>query len=376
MKVNVKWRRLAATCAVVLMAAGAAGCRRAEIEATSPVAEFECQGSLIVIPGPSGLRSRLAFETTRKESIQSQLYAPAVVEADPQRFARIFPPLSGRLAKLHVQLGDTVTQGQLLATLHSSDFFAAQNEYVKAKNAVQLTSRALKRQQELLEHKIAAQKDVDQAESDYQSAKSDLDNATKRLLVYGFNPATDRFGQPLQVFSPLAGQVVDMASGRGEFRNDVSAALMTVADLSTVWLTANVPEKDLRHLRKGQNIQASLVAYPGEVFTGQVLFIAALVDPDLRVAKVRIAFPNPEGRLKPGMFATVNFLGVPEAQATVPTTAIVQSGQSAFVFEQVKPWTLQPREVTVGPQQGQRTVITKGLEVGSSILTKEGVLFQ
>ena len=105
----------------------------------------------------------------------------------------------------------------------------------------------MKRQQELFEHKIAAQKDVDQAASDYESAKSDLDNATKRLLVYGFNPETDQFGQPLQVFSPLAGQVVDMASGRGEFRNDVSASLMTVADLSTVWLTANVPEKDLRY---------------------------------------------------------------------------------------------------------------------------------
>jgi cobalt-zinc-cadmium efflux system membrane fusion protein len=296
--------------------------------------------------------------------------------ATAQRFARIFPPLSGRLAKLHVQLGDTVKQGQLLASLHSSDFFAAQNDYIKARNAVQLTSRALKRQQELLEHKIAAQKDVEQATSDYESAKSDLDNATRRLQVYGFNAETDQFGQPLQVFSPLAGQVVDMASGRGEFRNDVSAPLMTVADLSTVWLTANVPEKDLRHLCKDQSIQAALAAYPGEAFTGKVLFIGDLIDADLRVAKVRIAFPNPQGRLKPGMFATVNFLGVPETQVTVPTSAIVQSGQSAFVFEQVKPWTLQPREVTLGAQQGERTVITKGLEAGVSILTKEGVLFQ
>jgi cobalt-zinc-cadmium efflux system membrane fusion protein len=312
----------------------------------------------------------------RKESIQSELFAPAVVEADPQRLARVFPPLSGRVAKLHVQLGDTVTQGQLLATLHSSDFSAAQNDYVKARNAAQLTSRALKRQQELLEHKIAAQKDVEQATSDYESAKSDLENATQRLLVYGFNPETDPFGQPLRVFSPLAGQVVDMASGRGEFRNDVSASLMTVADLSTVWLTANVPEKDLRHLCQGQNIRATLVAYPGEVFTGQVLFIGALIDPDLRVAKVRIAFPNPQGRLKPGMFATVSFLGVPETLMTVPTTAIVQSGQSTFVFEQVKPWTLQPREVTVGSQHGERTVVAKGLEAGASVLTKEGVLFQ
>lgn len=299
-----------------------------------------------------------------------------MVEAEPQKLARIFPPASGRLAKLHVRLGDTVTQGQLLASLNSSEFFAGQNDYVKARNAVQLTTRALKRQQELLEHKIAAQKDVDQAASDYEVARSDLDNATKRLLVYGLDPERDRLGQPLQVFSPLAGQVVEMTSGSGEFRNDVSAPLMTVADLSTVWLTANVPEKDLRHLSKGQSIEASLGAYPGEVFTGQVLFIGGLIDPELRVAKVRIEFANPQGRLKPGMFATVKFLGVAETRVTVPAAAIVQSGQSAFVFEEVQPWTLQPREVLVGPQVGERIVIAKGLEAGASILAGDGVLFQ
>jgi cobalt-zinc-cadmium efflux system membrane fusion protein len=129
-------------------------------------------------------------------------------------------------------------------------------------------------------------------------------------------------------------------------------------------------------LTKGQEIKASLAAYPDETFTGTVAFIGDLLDPDVRTTKVRISFANPGGRLKPGMFATVSFLGFPETQVTVPTTAIVQVGQSAFVFEQVKPWTLQPREVTVGSPQGDRNVITKGLDAGTSILAKEGVLFQ
>jgi cobalt-zinc-cadmium efflux system membrane fusion protein len=322
------------------------------------------------------LRSRLVFETAHAETVESRLSVPAAVEADPQRFARIFPPVSGRLAKLHVQQGDRVVQGQLLASLTSPDFFAAQNDYLKARTAVQLTSRALKRQQELQERKIAAQKDVEQANSDYQSAKSDLESATGRLLALGFNPETDKMGQPLQVTSPLAGRVVDMASAHGEFRNDATAPLMTVADLSTVWLTANVPEKDLRCLQQGQQIQASLAAYPGEVFTGKVLFIGDLLDPDLRTTKVRIALANPEGRLRPGMFGTVTFLGFPEARITLPATAIVQIGSAAFVFEQVKPWTLQPREVSLGTQLGERTVIAKGLEPGATVLAKEGVLFQ
>jgi cobalt-zinc-cadmium efflux system membrane fusion protein len=167
-----------------------------------------------------------------------------------------------------------------------------------------------------------------------------------------------------------------MVSAHGEYHNDPTVPLMTVADLATVWLTASIQEKDLRFLKNGQGIDASFAAYPGEVFTGQVLFIGDLIDQDTRTAKVRIAFANAAGRLKPGMFAAVNFLGFPATQITVPATAVVQVGQSAFVFEQTKPWTLQPREVTLAAPQGERAVVTRGLEAGASILVKEGVLFQ
>lgn len=357
-----------------LLATALAGCQRAEPAA--PASQFERQGDRVVIPEQSVLRGQLKFDTVRAEQIQSQLSAPAVVEADPQKYANVFPPLTGRLLRLQVQLGDTVTNGQLLATLQSPDFFAAQDNYVKARSVEELTRHALKREQDLQTNKIAAQKDVEQATSDYESAKIDLATAVQQLSTYGFNVETDQLGQPLPVFAPLSGQVVDMASAHGEFRNDNTTPLMTVADLSTVWVTASVAEKDLRFLAKGQDISVSLAAYPGEKFTGKVAFIGDLIDPDIRVAKVRIVFDNAERRLKPGMFATVNFLGFPQTQLTVPTTAVVQSGSAAFVFEQVKPWTLQPREVKVGAQQGDRIIITEGVAAGASVLAKEGVLFQ
>jgi len=353
-----------------------AGCGRTAVRPTGTSAEFERQGDMIIIPEQSLLRSRLKFSSVRAGKIQSQLAAPAVVEADPQKYANVFPPLSGHLTKLQVQLGDSVTNGQLLASLESPEFFAAQDSFVKARSVEELTRRALKRQQDLLEHKIAAQKDVEQAISDHDSAKSDLDTAVQQLLAYGFNPQTDKLGQPLRVYSPLSGQVVDLASAHGEYRNDVTVPLMTVADLSTIWLTASVPEKDLRYLTKGQEITASFAAYPGEKLIGTILFIGDLIDPDIRVAKVRIALANPEHRFKPGMFATVSFLGFPEQQITVPTTAIVQSGDAAFVFEQIKPWVLQPSKVTIGSQVEDETIITQGLKPGASVLVKEGVLFQ
>jgi cobalt-zinc-cadmium efflux system membrane fusion protein len=373
---QTRWPITGVAAVFIAVLAVTTGCRRAASDNDPAPANFSRQGDLVIIPEQSSLRSRLVLESTRADKVQSQLSATAVVEADPQRYANILTPFTGKLIKLHVQLGEAVTNGQLLATLQSPDFFAAQDNYVKAKSIEELTRRTLKRQQELLEHKIAAQKDVEQATSDYASAKIDLETAAQQLLAYGFNPETDQPGQPLRVRSPLDGQVVDMAAAHGEFRNDNTAPLMTVADLSTVWLAASVSEKDMRYLAKGQEITASLAAYPGENFSGKVLFIGDIIDSDIRVAKVRIAFANLEHRLKPGMFATVNFLGFPETHLTVPLAAVVQSGDSAFVFKQVKPWVLQPQKVEIGAQVGDRIVITRGLEAGDTILAKEGVLFQ
>jgi len=346
------------------------------VNSTPPPPNFERQGNLVWIPEGSPLRERLKFDTARQETITLQLAAPAVVEANPDRYARVCPPLPGRIAQLDVRLGDTVTQGQRLAILNSPDYMAAQSDFTKAKSALLLARRNWDRQKDLLEHKIAAQREVEQAQKDFEAAQSDLENATARLRTFGLDPERDKLGQPLEIYSPISGRVIDLTATQGEFRNDSNTPMMIVADLSTVWLTANVQEKDIRHLAKGQEVEAVSAAYPGEVLRGKVLFIGDLLDPETRSIKVRVAFPNPEGRFKPGMFLTMNFRGYPERMITVPTSSVVQIGGSSFVFEKVKPWTLAPREVVPGEQRGERIVIKRGLSAGSTVLAKEGVLFQ
>ena len=342
----------------------------------SPAIHFERQGNLIIIPEGSALRQQLKFETAKVETIALQLAAPAVVEANPDRYARVCPPLAGRIAHLNVRLGDPVRQGQLLATLHSPDYMAVQSDYTKAKSALLLATRNWERQQDLLEHKIAAKKEVEQSQKDLEAARSDMESVTARLRTLGLDPETDKLGQPLEIHAPISGRVVDLSATVGEFRNDSNVPLMVIADLSTVWLTANVQEKDIRHLAKGQQVKAVFAAYPGEVMRGQVLFVGDLLDPETRSIKVRVAFPNPDGRFKPGMFMTMNFEGFPEKEVTVPTSAVVQIGGTSFVFEHIKPWTLLPREVEPGGQRGERIIIKKGLNAGAVILAKEGVLFQ
>ena len=321
-------------------------------DSTSPPSNFERQGNLITIPDGSPLRQHLTFDMARVENIKLELTAPAVVEANPDRYAKIYPPLAGRIAHLHVRLGDAVSKGELLALLDSPDYIGAQSDFTKAKSALLLATRNFERQKDLLEHKIVAQREVEQAQKDLEVAHSDLESVTARLQTFGLNPETDKLGQPLEIHAPISGRVVEISSTAGEFRNDSNAPLMVIADLSTVWLTANVQEKDIRHLAKGQQVSAMSVAYPGEVLRGKVLFIGDLLDPETRTIKVRVALPNPDGRFKPGMFVTMNFDGFPEKVVTVPNTSIVQIGGGSFVFEQVKPWTLAPREVALGGQKG------------------------
>jgi cobalt-zinc-cadmium efflux system membrane fusion protein len=347
-----------------------------EVNSTIPPPNFERRGNLILISERSSLRQRLTFDTARAEDITIQLTAPAVVEANPDRYARVCPPLAGRIAQLNVRLGEAVHQGQLLAILQSPDYMHAQSDFTKAKSALLLARRNWERQRDLLEHKIAAQREVEQAQKELEAAQADLESVTARLRTLGLNPEADTLGHPLEIRSPISGHVVEISATAGEFRNDSNAPLMSIADLSTVWLTANVQEKDIRHLAKDQQVNAAFPAYPGEVLRGKVLFVGDMLDPDTRSIKVRMAVPNPGGRFKPGMFATVNFEGFPQKVVTVPNTAIVQIGGTSFVFEQVKPWTLAPCEVVPGEQIGERIVIKRGLSAGTTVLAKEGILFQ
>jgi cobalt-zinc-cadmium efflux system membrane fusion protein len=165
--------------------------------ASIPQAEnIQRQGSAIFIPENSPLRHQLVLSVAQSEQVKARLVAPASVEADPARFARIFPPLSGRIQRLFVRFGDPVRRGQLLLTLDSPDFTAAESDFVKARSAAELTQRSLNRQRDLYDHHIAARREVEQAESDYATANSELERAENRLRSLGLNPRAMKFGQP------------------------------------------------------------------------------------------------------------------------------------------------------------------------------------
>jgi membrane fusion protein, heavy metal efflux system len=349
------------------------GCGQSKQSAPAPDM-YERQGSRLLVPPGSPLRTRIKVEPATEQLIQSQLLATASVEADPARLAKISPPLPGRVEKLLVHLGDRVEKGQPLLILNAPDLAQAQADFVKAQSGLAQSQKTYARQKDLNEHGIGAQRELEQAETDRTVAQSELGRARKRLEQLGVS--VDGPVGPLVVRSPITGRVVDLAVAGGEFKNDPNAVLMTVADLSTVWLTANVQEKDVRRVKVGDGATAVFSAYPDEHFVGKVFSVADLLDLDTRTVKVRVAMDNPDGRFKPGMFATVRFAGTSTPRVVVPNTALVLRGDETFAFVEVGDWVFEPRRVTTGQQQGPVTVITEGLDAGTPVVTSEAMVLQ
>jgi len=332
-------------------------------------------GDRIVVPEGSPVRDALAVAPVALKDIRRDLVLPAVVEADPGRTVKVLPPVAGRVVSQKVQLGERVAQGQELLVLDSGDLAQAFADDEKARTLLTLTKQALDRQLGLEKSGGAAIKDREQAQSDYAQAQSEFARAETRLRSIGVSPdRADKSSRLLPVNAPMAGSVIDLQVAPGAFLNDATAAILTIANLETIWVTADVPESDTALVSKGQAVAVTFTAYPGETFNGRVLFVSDVVDPDTRRTKVRIAFDNEDIRLRPGMFATVSFEAPTRNMPVVPTSALVLKDDLNRVFVETAPWTFEARTVEIGFQQGDQAVLTSGVKAGDRVVVRGGVL--
>jgi membrane fusion protein, heavy metal efflux system len=335
---------------------------------------FTVDGARITVPPTSPLRAKLGIAEVVDEKIQRSLTLPAVVEADPARTAKVLPSVAGRVIDLKVQLGARVAAGDVLAVIESGDLALAVSDLEKARSALTLTKQTLDRLLVLEKTRAIAIKDREQAQSDYAQAQAEFERAQNRLRAIGAPSDQKGDDRHLSMKAPVAGSVIDLQMAPGAFLNDPTAAVMTIADLSTVWVTANVPEKDTALISRDQSVDVVFTAYPNEVFKGKVLFVSDVLDPDTRRTKVRIAFENPDIRLKPNMFASATFLAPEQAMPVVPATALMLRNETDQVFVEVAPWVFEARPVEIAFQQGNDAIVARGLKAGERVVVKGGVL--
>jgi membrane fusion protein, heavy metal efflux system len=370
----------------VFLLTTAIACSKPAAQTRPPDTAASSAPGTVVVPPDSPMLTRIGRASAHVEELPiDELTAPGKVEANPGRVAKVTLPVTGRITSMLVKAGDAVSKDQPLLTMQSPDADAAMSAYVSAQAAVTQAEAAdgkaradLDRASDLFEHNAVAKKEVLTAESAaaqtagaVEQARAAREQMQRRLSVLGL--AAGKFDQQVPVRSPLAGKVLEVAAVPGEYRNDTSAIVVTIADLATVWVTSQVPESYIRFVQRGEQIEVSLVAYPGELFAARVSRIADTVDPQTRTVKVQAEMQNPDGRLRPEMYGSIHHVEATAPTVVVPFAAVVQDANRSVVFVETQPGRFEQRTVRLAKRIGNNVRVVDGLEPGQ-IVAVEGVM--
>lgn len=311
----------------------------------------------------------------KKQRLGGAISVTGKVEANADRIAHVLPRIPGKIVAVRASLGDSVAAGQALATLDSVELGEALGRYHQSKTKLVLAQSNMDRIKVLVENKIAARKDIHQAETDFKNAQTELHTDKERLSLYGVS-MSDLKGEGrkkpfLPVRSPISGIITEKHAIVGEL-SDPSRSLYTVADLTSVWVMVDIIEKDLAKVRKGQAAIVSVGAYPGVKLKGRISYIADLVEETTRTVKARVEVGNPGRKLKPEMFATVELAlpGDTEPVLVVPEDALQDLDGKKVVFVTEGGTEFEVRPVETGRAVGGMVEIVSGLKEGERYALK------
>ena len=296
----------------------------------------------------------------------------------------VFSPYQGKIIKAYAEIGDTVKKGQTLFTIESPDLIQADSSLITAAGLLDLTTHALERAKRLYEVQGIAEKDLQQAISDQQTAEGALKAARDAVRVFGKSEAeidaivaNRKIDPALVVASPIAGRVTARVAQPGLLVQPGNLpAPYTVADVVTVWMLANVSESNVKYVKVGQPVSVSTMAYPGQVYEGKITIVGASVDPTLHTLLIRSEIQNPRRELLPGMFADfVIRIGDPVVAPAVPPVSVVRAGDGTMtVWVTTDQHHFTQRTVKLGLQSGGFDQILDGLKQGELVVT-DGAVF-
>jgi membrane fusion protein, heavy metal efflux system len=322
------------------------------------------------------------LESVSAQAPDNTIQTTGVVEFNADRMARILPPVAGQVHDLAIKVGDTVAKGSVLFVLSSREVAAAIADHRASHKDLDLAQKTYAMTQDLFEHQAASRIAQQQAENELAKAKAKVLQTEEVLQVLGLDgdgetdTDTTHIAARVPVRTPIAGTVTERSVTEGQFVSPDNPPLATVADLSSVWVQADVFERDVRNIAVGRKADVTTTAYPDEHFIAQVALIGNVVDAQTRTTKVRIQVANRDARLKPGMFASVS-LSLPESAAalTLPMKAVFVEGGRSFAYVQVRADSPEfvRRGIETAATGSDRLRVVSGLSAGDRIVS-EGVL--
>ena len=297
---------------------------------------------------------------------------------------QVFSPYQGKIIRAYAEVGDQVKKGQTLFTIESPDLIQADSNLIAAAGLLDLTTHALERAKQLYEVQGIAEKDLQQAISDQQTAEGALKAGRDAVRVFGKSEAEidaivahRKIDPVLVVPSPITGQITARVAQPGLLVQPGNApAPYIVADVVTVWMLANVSESNVQFINVGQKVGVSTMAYPNQQYEGKITVVGASVDPNLHTLLVRSEIQNPRRELKPGMLANfVIRIGEPVSAAAVPPESVVREGDGTMtVWVTTDRHHFTQRKVKLGQQGADYDQILDGLKPGELVVT-DGAVF-
>jgi len=281
--------------------------------------------------------------------------------------AKVYALVSGKIKTVHVEMGDYVKQGQVLAVLQSTEVAGISNDVSVAESNVELAKKNLDTKKELFDGNLATQQDYISAQIDYKKAVSELNRSKSVASITGGSSAA------YTLKAPISGYVIEKnISNNSEVRQDNNSNLFTIADLSNVWIIANVYEADIPNIRLGDEVRVNTLANPEKDYIGKIDKVYNVLDPENRTMQVRISMPNANGELKPEMFATVKVSTKPSASMlSIPSKAIVMDNSKQYVIVK-KSSGLEIREIKLLRRIDGKAFVS-GVQAGEQVVTSSQV---
>lgn len=341
------------------------GCGSKRAEGAKP--EKQPVSDPLKIDVAPSLRSQLKLGRPEWREVAKTLDVAAHIEADASRQARVGSPVRGRIADLLVFGGEHVTRGQTLAVLYSTDLSDAQFAFLKAVSQQGLSERAVERGKQLLDADVIGSAEQQRRQAELLQATAEVSSLRQQLQALGMSEVSIRelessrkLNSKYDILASIDGTVLERSVTVGQIVQPAELAFL-LADLSRVWLVADIPEQNAGDIVVGKAVEAEAAAFPGESITGHLSFVSATVNPESRTVRVRMNLANPRGRYKPAMLATMKLKDRVQRELVVPVTAVVRENNRDNLFIQTGPSSFALREVELAGEFGDVRAIAKGV---------------
>lgn len=331
------------------------------------------KGDTVTVAANSIVSSEIKIQTVKTGRAAGTFTAFGTVRAQAGKLANVGVPFDGRSTKAFVRLGQKVKAGQPLFGFFSAEIAELANACFQARSASNLAARDLERKKELQKNGIVSQRELEEAQSAADIARQEFAQSSNTLKMLGIDVDGLLNGSSVSVVSPISGEVMACEVIDGQYVKADTEPLVTVADLGTVWVEAQVKEPYINELSNDCQVLVIADSDRNNPVPGRIHYISRIIDESTRSIRVTIECDNAQGRLRPGMYVRAQFLSDALESIVIPSSAVMQGQESSFVYVKTAPGTYLRRNVEVATIDADSVRVLDGLSEGEQIIVKGGI---